>query len=100
MAVTTPLVVTEAMEVLLDDQLPTRSDRVLPAASLATPPTRRLAPTSRVMAEGQTAAETTPDEVTVIFADPDFPSTVAVIRAVPTVRAVMSPVEETETMVG
>jgi hypothetical protein len=72
--------------------------RTLPALSAAVAANVTVAPTAIEAEGGTTETLATGTAATVILVDPVFASTVAVIVAVPTVRALTNPVLETVTM--
>jgi hypothetical protein len=96
--VTIPVVATLATVVSLEDQAMSRPMRTLPALSAAVAANVTVAPTAIEAEGGTTETLATGTAATVILVDPVFASTVAVIVAVPTVRALTNPVLETVTM--
>src|SRR5207249_3216957 len=89
--VTRPLLLTVATAVLLLDQVMTRPVSVLPAESLVTAESCRVAPTATLADAGFTVRDATGTAVTVMAAVPLLPSLVAVIVAEPTALLVTLP---------
>jgi len=94
--VTRPLVLTEAIEVLLLDQLTVRPVRMLPAASFSVAVAWSVPRTTTLGDARLTVTDATGTSVTVMVAEPLLPSLVAVIVAVPAATPVTRPLVFTE----
>jgi hypothetical protein len=93
--VTTPLAVTVAMDVLLLVHPTIRPFNVFPAASLVVAVNVTLCPTIVDALAGETVTLATGTARTVTVAEPCFPSTDAMITAVPGATPETTPVVET-----
>jgi len=97
---TTPVDDTVATSGLLELQVTTRLVTTVPFTSLTTT-VRVVDPRTRIVADGgDTVTVPTGATVTVTVADPDFPSLVAVIVAVPGATPVTTPVDDTVAIPG
>ena len=96
--VTKPVLETAAMLVLLLANVMVRPVSTLPLASLSTTTAWVVCPAVRLLLFSVTVTEATGTGVTVTVAEPEVPSLVAVIVAVPTAIAVTRPVLETVAM--
>jgi hypothetical protein len=98
--VTTPLEVTVAIDVLLLVHPTTRPVKVFPAPSFGVAVNVTLWPTIVDAVDGVTDTLATGTARTVTVADPCFPSTDAMMTAIPGKRPLTTPVVETLAIVG
>jgi hypothetical protein len=97
-AVTSPFASTDAVAGLVDDQLTSRPESVLPSASLVVAASCCVEPSVTLTLGGLTTTAATGTGVTVSWALPVFVSLVAVMLAEPAASDVTSPVGETVAM--
>ena len=95
-----PAVETVATEVLLEPQVTTRSVTTVPFASFTVIVGVEVPPTNSGILAGARVTLPTGTGVTVMVADPLFPSLVAVIVVVPTATAVTTPDDDTVAVAG
>jgi hypothetical protein len=97
-AVTTPVLLTVATEVLSDDHVTTRPVTTTPFPSLVVAVAWVVEPATTVEAASDTVTLTTGGRLTVTIADPLCPSLLAMMLAVPAATAVTTPAGDTVAM--